>query len=220
MAKEEGPPDDAQDIGGGDDEQDPAVSRVMGSEAALRSGDGQRHRLTHLPMNSCCDVCQTAKLRQKPARRRRGDVELRGRQSSICGYTLFADHVSVSTRDLGLSVDDDKYGLAMLDVGSDVCGILAATPKNTQCTLAAIKEFGSVNTWQFFGSDNAKEVKAASATTQMVHPAPEGPCSQIRRSMYSQIRRNTPLYTLIQRRVARSGAAMQPDPAQHLPCVP
>ena len=35
---------------------------------------------------------------------------------------MLADHVS--TGDLGLPVDDDKYGLVMLDVGSDIYDVI------------------------------------------------------------------------------------------------
>ena len=58
---------------------------------------------------------------------------------------MLADHVS--TGDLGLSVDDDKHGLVMLDVGSDVCDVLASNNKNATSVLAAIKEFREAVTW-------------------------------------------------------------------------
>ena len=75
-------------------------------------------------MNSYCDICQAGKLRQKPLHRRRKDV---------------------FTGDLSFSVDDDKYGLVMLDVGSDGCDVLSSN-NNATSVLAAIKEFGGAVT--------------------------------------------------------------------------
>ena len=166
--EEEGRP--GQPLDATDDSQN--AERVEEKEALTREArlrleaKSTSQLLTHIPMNSYCDVCQAAKLRQKPARRRRGDVELNGRPQEWC-HTLLADHVS--TGDMGLSIDDDKYGLVMLDVGTDICDILAAKSKSTQCTLVATKEFGGVTTWQYFGSDNAKELNSASAASNMVH---------------------------------------------------
>ena len=116
------------------------------------------HLPTHLPMNSYCDVCQSGKLLQKRARRRRNDAELQGRPEEW-GHTLLADHVS--TGDLGLSVDDDKYGLVMLDVGTDICDVLVSSAKNATCVHHTIKEFGGAVTWIYFFSDGAKELKKA-----------------------------------------------------------
>ena len=97
-------------------------------------------------------------MRQKPARRRRKDAKLEGRPDEW-GHTLLADHVS--TGDLGLSFDDDKYGLVMLDVGSNICDVLAANKKNVTSMLAAIKEFGGAVKWTYFFSDSAKKLKKA-----------------------------------------------------------
>ena len=81
---------------------------------------------------------------------------------------MLANHVSAG--DMGLSVDNDQYGLVLLDVCTDVCDILAARFKSAPCTLAAIKEFGSAAAWQFFGSENATELKAAAVTTWACKP--------------------------------------------------
>ena len=130
-------------------------------EAKLRlEAKSPAHLLTHLPMNSYCDICQSGKLRQKPARRRRNDAELQG-QPDEWGHTLLADHVS--TGDLGLSVDDDKYGLVMLDVYTDVCDVLASNTKNAAAVLSAVKEFGGAVRWTYFFTDGAKELKKAAA---------------------------------------------------------
>ena len=72
---------------------------------------------------------------------------------------MLADHVSTS--DLGLSVDDEKYGLVMLDIGSDICDVFASNTKNATSVLAAIKEFGGAVSWIYFFSDGAKELKKA-----------------------------------------------------------
>ena len=131
----------------------------MTREAKLRfEAKSPAHLLTHLPMNNYCDICQSGKLRQKPARRRRKDAELQGRPDEW-GHTLLADHIS--TGDLGLSVDDDEYGLVMLDVGADICDVLASGTKNTTSVHHATKEFGSAVTWIYFFSDGAKELKKA-----------------------------------------------------------
>ena len=130
-------------------------------EAKLRlEAKSPAHLLTHLPMNSYCDICQAGKLRQKPARRRRNDAELQGRPDEW-GHTLLADHVS--TGDLGLSVDDDKYGLVMLDVATDVSDVLASSTKHSTAVLSAVKEFGGAVKWTYFFTDGAKELKKAAA---------------------------------------------------------
>ena len=130
-------------------------------EAKLRlEAKSPAHLLTHLPMNSYCDICQAGKLRQKPARRRRNDAELQGRPDEW-GHTLLADHVS--TGDLGLSIDDDKYGLVMLDVATDVCDVLASSTKHATAVLSAVKEFGGAVKWTYFFTDGAKELKKAAA---------------------------------------------------------
>ena len=49
----------------------------------------------------------------------------------------------------------------MLDVGSDICDVLASNNKNATSVLAAIKEFGGAVTWTYFFSDGAKELKKA-----------------------------------------------------------
>ena len=150
------PPDAAEDAQPEEIEvEEPAATR----EAKLRlEAKSAAHLLTHLPMNSYCDICQSGKLRQKPARRRRNGAELQGRPDEW-GHALLADHVS--TGDLGLSIDDDKYGLVLLDVGSDVCDVLASNAKNATSVHAAIKEFGGAVTWVYFFSDGAKELKKA-----------------------------------------------------------
>jgi hypothetical protein len=98
---EEVPPPDA--AGDGHHEQHEA-RETPSREAQLRlEAKTASHMQILLPMNSDCDVCQASKLRQKPARRRRGDVDLDGR-SDRWGHTLMADHVSTS--EMGLSIDD------------------------------------------------------------------------------------------------------------------
>ena len=137
----------------------------MTREAKLRlEAKSPAHLLTHLPMNNYCDICQAGKLRQKPARRRRKDAELEGRPDEW-GHTLLADHIS--TGDLGLSIDDDKYGLVMLDVGSDVCDVLASNNKSATSVLATIKECGGAVTWTYFFSDGAKELKRRRSTSAL-----------------------------------------------------
>ena len=110
-------------------------------------------------------------ITSKAARRWRNDAELQGRPDEW-GHTLLADHIS--TGDLGLSVDDDEYGLVMLDVGADICDVLASGTKNTTSVHHATKEFGSAVTWIYFFSDGAKELKKAPAPPILVrcHTAP------------------------------------------------
>ena len=72
---------------------------------------------------------------------------------------MLADQVS--TGDLGLSVDDYKYSLVVLNVGSNVGGILASNNKNATCVLVVIKVFGRAVTWTYFFSEGAKELKKA-----------------------------------------------------------
>ena len=135
-AEEVQPPDAAEGAQHEQAEDQDAPTR----EARLRlEAKSPEHLLTHLPMNSYCDICQASKLRQKPARRRRGDAEI-NRRPDYWGDTLLADHVSTS--EMGLSIDDDRYGLVMLDLGSGVSDIIAAPSKSAEDTLACIKEFG------------------------------------------------------------------------------
>eukprot|EP00972_Heterocapsa_arctica_P086817 12797916-Heterocapsa_arctica.AAC.1 len=72
-------------------------------------------------MNAYCDVCCDGKLKQKPARRRRDpDME---EKPEVCVHTLLGDHLM--TGEVDISVDDDKFGFLLCDVGTDmVAGIL------------------------------------------------------------------------------------------------
>ena len=97
-------------------------------------------------------------MRLKPACLRRKDAELESRLDEW-GQTLLADQVF--TGDLRFSVDDDKYVLMMLDIGSDICDVLASNNKNATSALAAIREFGGAVICIYFFSDGAKELKKA-----------------------------------------------------------
>ena len=136
-------------------------------QAMTREAESPAHLPTYLLMNNYCDICQDSKLFQKLACRRRKHAELEGR-SDGWGHTLLAD--DVSTGDLGLSVDDGKYDIVMLNVGSDVCDVLASNNKDATSVLAAIKKFGVFVTWTCFFSGGAKELKkAAIHSSSTVH---------------------------------------------------
>ena len=47
----------------------------------------------------------------------------------------------------------------MLDVGSEICDVLASNTKNATSVRAAIKEFGGAVAWTYFFSDGARELK-------------------------------------------------------------
>eukprot|EP00972_Heterocapsa_arctica_P032966 4850215-Heterocapsa_arctica.AAC.1 len=121
--------------------------------------------MTHLPMNGYCDVCREGKLRAKPARRRR-DVEI-VEKPEVWGHTLLADHLM--TGEVGLSINDDKYGLLLRDVGTDIGDLMPTKTKSAVDTVKAIRDFGADQRWKFFGSDNAKELKATADFKEMVH---------------------------------------------------
>ncbi len=78
-----------------------------------------------------------------------------------------ADHLM--TGEMGLSVNGEKFGLLMRDVGTDIGDILATKTKSKLDTVQAIREFGADMRWKFFASDNAPELKAAATFKQMVH---------------------------------------------------
>ena len=68
----------------------------------------------------------------------------------------------VSTGDLGFSVDGDQYGLVMLDIGVQICDVLASGAKNATSVHHTIKEFGSVGSWIYFFSEGMKKLKNTS----------------------------------------------------------
>jgi hypothetical protein len=123
------------------------------------------HLMTHLPMNEFCDFCREGKLRKKPARRRRNPTMIE--QPDTWGHTLLADHLM--TGEMGLSINGDKFGLLLRDVGTDIGDLLATKTKSKLDTVQAIREFGADMRWKFFASDNAPELKAAATFKQMVH---------------------------------------------------
>ena len=101
------------------------------------------HLMTHLPMNPFCDICREGKLKQKPARRRR-DPEIVEKPEEW-GHTLLGDHLM--TGEVGLSIDDDKFGLLLRDVGSDIGDLLATKTKSKVDTVKAIRAFGGAARW-------------------------------------------------------------------------
>eukprot|EP00972_Heterocapsa_arctica_P053658 7906038-Heterocapsa_arctica.AAC.1 len=73
------------------------------------------------------------------------------------------------TGEVGLSINDDKYSFLLRDVGTDIGDLMPTKTKSSADTVKAIRDFGADQQWKFFGSDNAKELKAAADFKEMVH---------------------------------------------------
>eukprot|EP00972_Heterocapsa_arctica_P103496 15252215-Heterocapsa_arctica.AAC.1 len=63
----------------------------------------------------------------------------------VWGHTILADHLM--TGEVGLSVDDDKFGLLLRDVGSDIGDLLPTKTKSRVDAVKAIREFGADMRW-------------------------------------------------------------------------
>ena len=89
-------------------------------------------------------------------------------KQELCGHTLLGDHL-MTGMDMGLFVDDEKFGLLLRDVGTDVGDLLATVAESKVDTVRAIREFGANVRWKFFSSDDVPELQAAADLEQMVY---------------------------------------------------
>ena len=141
-----------------EENQDPEPSRR----------DRLNHLLTHLPKDPNCDICNEGKMRQRPARRRNPVLP---REPKEWGDTLLADHLTVGGKkpDLALSVDGERYGLLLKDLGSNLKDLFPSKKKTRASCVMAIREFGGTTRWQTFASDNAPELISAARDEFMTH---------------------------------------------------
>eukprot|EP00972_Heterocapsa_arctica_P102953 15172889-Heterocapsa_arctica.AAC.1 len=68
---------------------------------------------------------------------------------------------------MGLSVDDEKFGLLLRIVGTDVGDLLATKTKSKVDAVRVIRKFCADERWKSFSSDNAPELKTAANIKQM-----------------------------------------------------
>ena len=121
--------------------------------------------MTHTPKRDDCLACLEAKVKAKYARRKCPQLE---GSPSDWGHTLLADHYVVG--ELGLGIEDERYGLLLKDLGTSFLGNFAVTDKTTNATIMMLREFGGPDTnWTFMASDNAKELVGAAKYENMLH---------------------------------------------------
>ncbi len=158
------PADDGEGGCSTPDEED-SSEPTADAEARLRSEAGSReHLLTHLPKNNFCDICTEGKIKAKPARRRNLNLEV---EPKDWGDTLLADHFVVG--ELGISLDGEKYGILLKDLGTGMTDVFPVRRKSKVLTICSIREFGGTQQWQRFASDNAPELIAAAKAEFMTH---------------------------------------------------
>eukprot|EP00972_Heterocapsa_arctica_P087948 12968710-Heterocapsa_arctica.AAC.1 len=62
--------------------------------------------------------------------------------------------------DIGFSFDDEKFGLLLRDVGTEVYDLLATNTESKVDTVRDIREFGVTVRSNIFSSDDAPELQA------------------------------------------------------------
>ena len=162
--QDERPPEDAPDEA--QDAELPAPPPPADGEPLPDGGaDSIFHMMTHTPKRDDCLACMEAKVKAKYAKRK--SPQLDGEPKGW-GHTLLADHYVVG--ELGLGIEDERYGLLMKDLGTSFLGNFAVTDKTTNATIMMLREFGGPDTnWTFMASDNAKELVGAAKYENMLH---------------------------------------------------
>ena len=160
-ANPEDGPQQAHDGHGEEAEGGDPLSR---EERLKADANSLAHQLCHIPLNAHCPVCQEAKAKAKPARRREPTIE---DVPSKWGECLLAD--AFNLRELSVSLEGEKYGLVLKDLGTGLMQVYALRRKSRVMVVCAIREFAGPRT-QFLtlASDNAKELIAAAKFEHML----------------------------------------------------
>ena len=162
--QDERPPEDAPDEA---QDAEPPAPPPHDDGDPLPDGGAESiiHLMTHTPKRDDCLACLEAKVKAKYARRKCPQLE---GSPSDWGHTLLADHYVVG--ELGLGIEDERYGLLLKDLGTSFLGNFAVTDKTTNATIMMLREFGGPDTnWTFMASDNAKELVGAAKYENMLH---------------------------------------------------
>ena len=162
--QDERPPEDAP--GEAQDAEQPAPPPPADGDPLPDGGaESIFHMMTHTPKRDDCLACMEAKVKAKYAKRKSPQLD---DDPKGWGHTLLADHYVVG--ELGLGIEDERYGLLLKDLGTSFLGNFAVTDKTTNATIMMIREFGGPDTqWTYMASDNARELVGAAKYENMLH---------------------------------------------------
>ncbi len=127
----------------------------------------REHLLTHLPKNPWCHACQRSKVNAKRARRK-ANKAARLAEIRVFGDLVTADHL-VSKNDVSAGIDDESFGMVILDHATTWVETHPACAKSADEAALALDKFMGRQKIRVMYTDNAPELVKAIAVLKIQH---------------------------------------------------
>ena len=158
------------DVKGSDDDDEPqwAIEPYISPERAgrlKREAESIWHKMTHLPKNPFCQICNECKAQRRQCRRGQG---FGGPTPINFGDCVTMDHI-IQRGEFSKSFLGHEEALLLFDRATGYMGCFPVLQKDALHTINSITEFRGLEYLHRVHTDGAKELKAACDQLEFFH---------------------------------------------------